>query len=130
MNNNFNDEKNSSHSPTLKNNEDLQVFKKPTFTTKNCSDIENTSKKISRDLWKKKPTNLLLSFTHYLSIQPKIFLSLKEKCCSTIHNLNGFRKKNIQRDFFQKVYYFFMKPFCYFLGSCSYFIINYDRRSS
>jgi len=130
MNNNFNDEKNSSHSPTLKNNEDLQVFKKPTFTTKNCSDIENTSKKISRDLWKKKPTNLLLSFTHYLSIQPKIFLSLKEKCCSTIHNLNGFRKKNIQRDFFQKVYYFFMKPFCYFLGSCSYFIINYDAYTS
>ena len=63
MNNNniFNDDKYYSHSPTLKNNEDLQVFKKPTITTtKFCSDVDNNSKITAKDFSKKKNSEYFL----------------------------------------------------------------------
>ena len=131
MNNNniFNDDKYSSHSPTLKNNEDLQVFKKPTITTtKFCSDVDNNSKRTAKDFSKKKTQNIFYSLANYLFVKRTKNNKIKEKCGLTRIFRNIFGKKiGMQefRFFFKRMYYFGLRTFLYFLGSCNYFIVNY-----
>ena len=131
MNNNniFNDDKYSSHSPTLKNNEDLQVFKKPTITTtKFCSDVDNNSKRTAKDFSKKKTQNIFYSLANYLFVKRTKNNKIKEKCGLTRNFRNIFGKKiGMQefRFFFKRMYYFCVRPFLYFLGSWNYFIVNY-----
>lgn len=134
MNNIFNDDRYSSHSPTLKNNEDLQVFKKPTITTtKFCSDVDNNSKRTAKDFSKKKTHNFFYSLANYMVFQPKKFNKISEKCGLARNFRNIFGKKiGMQefRFFFKRIYYFFFRPFLYFLGSCNYFIVNYYSKMS
>lgn len=116
---------NTSHVQTLKNNEDLQVFKKPTFTTRYFTEFENSSKK-TFDSEKIKQKSLFFTISGFIS---NLTLIKAFKKGLDMVSLRGFQKEN-EKSFKTtkfRTFYRLWKVFVYFIGCFSYFIINIER---
>ena len=141
-NNNLLLKKLSSHSQTLKNNDDLEVFKKPTFTTKIFSEFEMTTKKTFTNSWKNRRTNLFSAFSNYIFVQGReihtaikrftqknSFVGIKHFFFKTPEKNQNFNSLEKIKFLVYSLYFRLFQVIVYLLGSWNYFLYNISQEN-